>query len=350
MPETKPGIFFNEDGICNACINAEKKDESIDWDIRMAELIEIANKVKSQKPQDYNCLIPVSGGKDSTFMAMFIRDKLGLTPLCVYVEPCYITKRGELNIRNLSKLGFDIFRFMPNQKIMPMLLKKSFIEDGQPVRAFEFMLYSVPMQVAINYKIPLVIWGENPQFKYGNVGGAGDASAAGQKECAAIAGQNAEHWIGEGILKKDLIAFQHPTENELITKGVMSIYLSYYVKWDSREIAKFAIKHGLTIRSECELGGTGGYWNFEQLDDEIPIISHLLKFLKFGYGRATDQACRDIRNGFLTREEGLKLAKEYDGQIDPEYIRNYCNYIGISIKEFWDIAKTFSIKNDIMRF
>lgn len=140
MPETKPGISFDKDGLCNACLN-EELEKNIDWDAAYQELVTITGQVKKKKPEGYNCLIPVSGGKDSTVLSMTAK-RLGLTPLCVFVEPCCITERGRKNINNLSKLGFDIFVFKPNQRIMPTLLKRSFIEDGQPVRAFEFMLYS----------------------------------------------------------------------------------------------------------------------------------------------------------------------------------------------------------------
>ena len=345
MPETKPGISFNKGGVCNACQNAELK-KKINYAERMEELYEVVARIKDRKPEGYNCVIPVSGGKDSTFLAMFARDELGLTPLLVCVGPVYVTERGKKNLNNLSRLAFDIFVFKPNQKIMPTLLKRSFIEDGQPVRAFEFMLYSVPMRVAMNYAIPLVIWGENPQFEYGNEGDVDKgASAAKQKDIAALAGQNANVWIDEGITKKDLVAFQHPTEEELRKSGVTAVYLSYYIYWDSRETASFAVKHGLTTRPKHELLGTGGYWDFEQLDDEIPIISHLLKYIKYGYGRATDQACRDIREGHITREQGLKLADEYDGHCNADYIRQYCDYIGITEEEFWRIADSFRNKN-----
>jgi len=337
MPETKPGISFDERGVCNACQNAINKDQ-VDWHERMKLLRNMAEDAKLKKPKGYNCLIPVSGGKDSTFLSVTARDTLGLNPLCVFVEPCYCTERGDKNAKNLSKLGFDIFRFNPNQKIMPTLLKRSYLEDGQPVRAFEFMLYSVPMQMAINFNIPLAIWGENAAREYGN---EGNIEADEQKNCPALEGQDATHWISEGVEEKDLTAFQHPTAEEFKQSGVKVIYMSDYVNWDSRITGEFAIKRGLTVRTPDELLGTGAYWDFEQLDDEIPIISHLLKFIKFGYGRATDQACRDIRNGHMTREEGLRLAAEYDGQINPEYIRRYCDYIGITVREFWEIAERF---------
>jgi N-acetyl sugar amidotransferase len=343
MPETKLGITFNEEGICNACVNAEK-NKNINWGEKEKEIKEIAKEIKEKHPTGYNCLIPVSGGKDSTRLSMYARDELGLKPLCVFVQPPYITEVGEKNIRNLSKLGFDIFRFNPNNKILPKLLKKSFIQDGQPAGAFEFMLYAVPMQVAINYKISLVMWGEDAVFEYGNKGESKDGSASHQKEASAIDGRDASHWAGDGVDEEDLISFQHPTEEELDKAGVKSIYLSHYIKWDSRENAELAIKNGLTIRPDSELMGTGGYWNFEQLDDEIPIISHLIKYIKFGYGRATDQACRDIRGGHITREKGLELAEEYDGKCNPDYIKRFCDYINITEEEFWKIANSFKRK------
>jgi hypothetical protein len=198
------------------------------------------------------------------------------------------------------------------------------------------------MQVVMNYRIPLVIWGENPQFEYGNVGDEGPgASALRQKTNAAIDNKDAAHWLSEGVTEQDLISFQHPTEEELRNAGVEAIFMSHYIRWDSRITKDFALERGMTIRPKGELLGTGGYWDFEQLDDEIPIISHLMKYIKFGYGRATDQACRDIRWGYITREEGLRLAKEYDGHCNPDYIKRYCEYIGITEQEFWKVADSF---------
>jgi len=340
MPETKPGISFNEKGICNACQNAELK-KKIDWQARFNELLDLADEAKKQKPTGYNCLVPVSGGKDSTFLAVTAKEKLGLRPLLVFVEPAYITERGRKNLRNLSKLGFDIFVFKPNQKILPPLLKRSFYEDGQPARAFEFMLCSVPMQVAINYKIPLVTLGENALFEYGNKGDDHDAFAAQRRDINVMNNQGADHWVSPGITFDKLLSYKHPNAEEFKEAGVKSIYMSYFVNWDSQQTAEFAIKRGLSVRPPCELKGTGGYWDFEQLDDEIPVISHLLKYLKFGFGRATDQACRDLRAGHINREQALYLAKKYDGHCDLDYIRRFCDYIGITIEEFWKVADSF---------
>lgn len=341
MPETKPGISFDDEGVCNAC-RAVEETKKTDWGAKWEELTHLAEDAK--KRDGYNCLVPVSGGKDSTVIAMTAR-KLGLKPLCVYVEPVYITEVGRKNIDNLAKLGFDIFVFKPNQKIMPELLKRSFVEDGIPGRAYEFMLYSVPMQVAINYDIPLVIWGEDPQRDYGNTGADG---AEDHSNHDALRGQGAAHWLSDTVTEEDLLAYEHPTREELKAAGVTAIYLSHYIPFEAQRNRDFALEHGLTIRPDSELKGTGGYWNFEQLDDEIPILGHLLKFIKFGYGRATDQACRDIRWGYISRDDGFRLAEHYDGQCNPNYIKRYCDYVGITVNDFWDIANSFrgEWKND----
>jgi N-acetyl sugar amidotransferase len=338
MPETKPGISFDDRGVCNACQYHEAKS-TVDWDARWAELEALAAAAKKQAKGGYNCAVAVSGGKDSTFIALTARDRLGLTPLCICVEPCYPTARGQRNLRNLSRLGFDIFSFQPNQRIMPTLLKRSFVEDGQPARAFEFMLYSVPVRVVMNYHLPLLLWGEDVGHDYGNVGAGTPGDAAAQKDQPALAGADAGHWLVDGVVGvRDLVSFQHPTVEEIAAAGVSSHYLGHYLPWDSRDTAAFAIEHGLEVRPDWEVWESGGYWPFEQLDDEIPVISHRLKYIKFGYGRATDQACRDIRHGYITREQGLRLARVYDGQINPDYIARYCRYIGISIQQFLNIT------------
>lgn len=324
MPSSKPGISFDSKGVCNACQNAEKE---IDWDSRWDDLVKIAGKAKGHA--GYNILIPVSGGKDSTYLAITAKE-LGLRPLCVNVAPCEPTPLGERNLANLSKLGFDVFRFFPNAQLMPQLVKRSFCEDGDPCTSHEFMLYSIPLKMAMRFDIPLIMWAENSMVEYGNF----------DIQCG-LWGRKHTHWLGDGVIEDDLIPFYQPTEQEIEDSGIKALYLSDYVKWDSRKVAKFAIEHGLEIRSKEELLGTGGYWDFEQLDDEGPVIGHYLKYQKFGYGRATDQACRDIRAGHITREHGLRLAEKYDGCLNPDYITNFCKYIGIDKEEFHKVCKGF---------
>lgn len=359
MPDTKPGFSVDEQGICNACHFAEF-EKTIDWEKRWDSLRELAfetcGRIDATENQ-YHCVIPVSGGKDSTFLAMLARDRLGLVPLCVNVAPCEPTERGERNLRNLSKLGFDIFRFYPNQKIMPKLVKRSFYEDGDPCTSHEFMLYSVPVRVAMQYKIPLIVWAENASKIYGNFDNL--ENAAQQKNIGGLWGRSAKHWLCEDVGENDLIAFEHPTAEEIKKAGVTAIYMSDYVLWDSRKVAAFAIEHGLETRpvgdkdvlhpdvdfllnvDDEELIGTAGFWHFEQLDDESPVIGHYLKWMKFHYSRGTDQACRDIRRGYITREQGFQLVKKYDGHLNPQYIMNFCKYINITESEFHRVCNSF---------
>lgn len=339
MPDTKPGITFDEYGVCNACRNAEAA-ERVDWEKRRWGLADLTQSARHKKPDGYNCLVPVSGGKDSTFMAFKVRE-LGLTPLLVYVQPTYVTDRGRRNLQNLVDHGFDCYVFHPNRKILPELLRRSFIEEGQPVRAYEFMLCAVPMQMAIAFKIPLVVWGEDAQFMYGNLGtDSGDQGDAMQRSHTVVMrGEGPERWTSDTISADMLTSYRHPTRDELEDAGVRVIYLSHYLPWDSRKNAAFAIKRGLEIRPDHEVWRSGGYWPFEQLDDEIPVISHLIKYIKFGYGRATDQACRDIRWGYIDQDEALYLAAMYDGKIDPRFIDRYCDFIGITKEKFDEIVE-----------
>lgn len=326
MPDSKPGIGF-KDGVCNACQQSEKNDH-VDWDERWQDLKKIA--AKARKKDGYNILVPVSGGKDSTYLAITARDKLGLTPLCVNVAPCQPTALGERNLANLSKLGFDVLRFFPNQKIMPELVKRSFYEDGDPCTSHEFMLYSMPPKIAMLYGIKLIMWAENSKVEYGN-----------PDVVCGLWGRQADHWLSDAVTKTDLIPFEIPTDEQIKESGLQAIYLSDYERWDSRKVASFAVTNGLEIRECNEFLGTGGYWDFEQLDDESPVIGHYLKYQKFGYGRATDQACRDIRLGYITREKGLEYASIYDGNLDSRYITNFCKYIGIGILEFHKVCEGF---------
>jgi len=327
MIHSKPGISFDSRGVCNACQAAEANDK-VDWDSRWNDLVKIADVAR--KKSGYNILVPVSGGKDSTYLATTVRDRLGLTPLCVNVAPCEPTPLGERNLANLSRLGFDILRFFPNAKIMPELVKRSFYEDGDPCTSHEFMLYSIPQKIAMLYGIKLITWGENCQTEYGN-----------PDIVCGLWGRQADHWLSKTITKTDLIPFELPTEQQIKDAELRPVYLSDHQRWDSRAVARHSIANGMEIRPKREVEGTGGYWDFEQLDDESPVIGHYLKYQKFGYGRATDQACRDIRLGHITRDEGLEMAKRYDGKLNPLYVVNFCKYIGITVSEFYRVCESF---------
>ena len=147
-------------------------------------------------------------------------------------------------------------------------------------------------------------------------------------------------WLCEGISEKDLIPYQHPNEAELINARVESLFLGYYMPWNSREQGTFATERGLTVKSG-DLHRFGSYTNYENLDDDVQVISDLLKYYKFGFGRATDQASLDIRSRYLTKEEAIPLIMEYDGQCGKEFIEKFCELIDMPVEMFWQIANSF---------
>jgi len=342
QPDTRPGIHFNEEGVCGACLYEDEK-KKIDWDVRELKLKEIAEEAKKNSVGSYDCVIGVSGGKDSTFQAVTARDKLGLNPLLVNAVPECITDIGRHNIDNLSKLGFDLISIRPNPNIMKQLIKRDFYKYCNPQKVTEYTLWSSAYQVALAYKIPLVIQGESDGLVFGATVGVGtDDDAANVNQGNTLAGGNAFKEYGEEVDKKYLLQYQFPEKKLLDSAGIRAIYLQYYTKeWSRQHNAEFAQSLGLRIREEKDMAELGRYTRFGALDSDMNIYNQMLKYYKLGFGCATDEACFDIREGRITRKEGIELVKKYDGKCGEKYIKEFCDYIDIKIGEFWRVVDGF---------
>lgn len=346
QPDTRPGVYFDEEGICGACLYQEDVEKNIDWVQREKELKEIAEWAKeksAEKNSNYDCAIGVSGGKDSTFQSLCARDKLGLNALLVNSEPEGITDIGKKNIENLKNLGFDVISLRPNPMVMKKLVKKDFYEYLNPVKVTEFSLYTSVYIIADKFNIPLIIQGENPGLTLGvrNTGVGIDDDSLKVCELDTLS-TGLERYVGDGISEKDLFMFRYDND-ALRKKGIRGIWLGYYTKeWSPLHNAEFSISHGLTIRPEYfdpyEIGTYVGYF---QLDSDFVQVNQMLKYIKFGFGQCTDHACYDIRAGRLTREEAIELVRRYDGKCGIRYIKKFCDYIGITIDEFWRVADSF---------
>lgn len=344
QPDTRPAIKFDENGVCYACKYAEEK-KHIDWAERERQLHKIAEWAKARS-SGYDCAIGVSGGKDSTVQALTARDRMGLNCLLVNCAPDNITPAGRHNIENLVQHGFDLFSIRPNPKVMRKLTKRSFYQDGNPVKPSEYPLFSVTYQVALNYRIPLVIQGENAGLTLGVVDALGDDDNAMNVNLGVtLAGGNASGWVGDGIEYKDLLLYQFPDKQKLLNAGIRAIYIQYYLRdWSPPKNAEFALSHGLKTREVEDLHEIGRYKTYDALDSDTQIVNQMLKYYKFGFGFATDEACYDIRDGLITREQGVELVKEYDGKCGERYIDEFCEYIGITKKEFWRVVDEFANK------
>ncbi len=339
QPDTRPGIYFSEDGVCGACLYEESK-ASIDWGQRINELHEIAEWAKSKK-RPYDCVIGVSGGKDSTFQAVYAKEKLGLNVLLVNCEPNCITEVGKYNIENLINLGFDCIKIRPNPKVERILARKSFYEYGNIVKPSEYPLWVSAYRIALNMDIPLIIQGENASLTLGTskTGQDGGGDAFNVTKLNTLQGCNAADWVSDEVSERDLFFYQFPSMEEFKNKDIRAIWLQYYVKeWSQVYNADFSIARGLRGRWTEDLKDLGRYRRNSALDSDMQIPNQMIKYLKMGFGFATDEACYDIREGRLSREEAKWLIEEYDGKCGEQYIEQFCDYISITKEEFWRVV------------
>jgi N-acetyl sugar amidotransferase len=343
QPDTRPGIYFNDQGVCGACLWEEEKKE-IDWKSREKELEDIAEWAKNKAKGNYDCAIGISGGKDSTKQALTARDRLGLRCLLVNCEPEGITEIGSHNIENLKKMGFDVISIRPNPKVMKLLIKQDFYKYLNPVKITEFPLYASTYIIAEKFDIPLIIQGENPGLTLGtSLTGVGtDSNAMKADELQTLSSGWKKYVEIEGVEEKDLYLF-HYDRKKLEEKGCKAIWLNYFLKeWSNYKNAIFAKDHGLMWRpKDFEPESVGTYLPYFQLDGDLTQVNQLLKYVKFGFGQCMDHACYDLREGRITREEAIELVKKYDGRCSEVYIEKFCSYIGISQKEFWLVTEKF---------
>ena len=335
QPDTRPGIVFDEEGVCAAC---RIKDRPVDWDMRHRELVDISERSKriaSERNCPFDCVVGVSGGKDSHVQALYAKEELNLKCLLVNCVPDGITDVGKHNIENLVCKGFDMIAIRPNPLIMRAATKRAFFEFGNPVKPSEYPLYAVSYNVALKYDIPLIIQGENAA---GTLGVTGDLEANGDAmnvyKYHTLAGCNASDWVQEGIKERDLYFYQYPDIEEL-RERTEAIFIAYYMKdWSYSRNIDFSISQGIHGRILHDPERTGRISPYCSIDSDMQILNQMLKYLKLGFGFVTDEVCYWIRNGEMTREKGIDLVKEYDGKCDIKYIGEFCDYIGIAMKEF----------------
>jgi len=351
QPDTRPGIVFDKNQVCMACRYEESK-QFIDWKKREQELRKIATEAKEEAKRrglSYDCVIGVSGGKDSTFQALYAKEKMGLHPLLVNCMPDEITEIGKHNIDNLNKLGFDIISIRPDPNIAKQLARKTFLERGNIVAASEYCLWASAYIIADKFEIPLIIQGENAALTLGTTErqeASGNAYSV--VDLNTLRGGNVSELIAgeENITMDDMFFYQIPDIRCMQEKGIKAIFIQYYAKeWSQVGNADFAIARGLLGRSTENLHDIGRYRRFTALDSDLCIVNQMIKYLKFGFGFATDEACYDIREGRLTREDAVWYVKEYDGKCGEQYIEDVCRYLSITKEQFWDVVNGYVNKN-----
>jgi len=342
MPDTRPGISFDEEGVCEACRHVEER-KKIDWNKRFEELKKLCDKFRREDGY-YDCIIPVSGGKDSHYQVYVMKELMKMNPLLVNVANFDWTKAGWHNFNNLSEaFGCDIISLNINRDLAKKMMRIAFEEIGSPEWLWDRAVYVFPIRMAINFKIPLVVYGENVSYEYGGYQKGETYSAKEQINNDVVKPVPLDLWLKGGITKKELnniCTMLYPSKEEIEEAGLEPIYLSYFVPWNPWQHYILAKKYGFRDLAH-EWRREGCIEDFHQIDSVAYLVNPWMKYPKFGHARATDVASYLIRHGKLTREEAIKLVKEFDHKIDQRTVQAFCEFTGYTIKEFWDIVEKF---------
>jgi N-acetyl sugar amidotransferase len=343
LPDTKPDLYFDENGICGACI-AFKNRKNVDWEMRKKEFITILRSYSGASRWD--CIVPVSGGKDSTAQVLKILE-LGFKPLCVTATTCHLSEIGRQNLLNIRNLGVDHIEYTPNPKIRKQLNVIGLREVGDISWPEHVGIFTIPVRASVDFGIPLIIWGENSQNEYGGPAANQESKILDRKwleEFGGLLGLRVEDLITSyGLSEADLCLYQYPSDDELRTTGTTGLFLGHYFPWDGLSNAILAIANGFSTKSTHV---EGSLVNYENLDNYQTGIHDYFKYLKFGFGRTTDLASVLIRRGLISRDQGLNIVDRLDGNYPSTYLDRPITYvldnIGLSKEEFDVICDRFT--------
>lgn len=318
MPHTKPDLHIDEEGVCNACRSYEKRKE-VDWDQRKSELLTLLEKYRKHG-SNWDCIVPVSGGKDSTYQVIRML-QLGLNPLCVTSTTCDLSEIGRRNIENLQRLGVDHVAFTPNPLVRAKLNRIGLTEVGDISWPEHVGIFTIPVRAAVQYNVPLIVWGENSQNEYGGPAAATENNTLTRRwleEFGGLLGLRVSD-LSEtyGIEQRHLLPYQYPSDEELQRVGVTGLFLGHYLPWDGLSNALIAQANGFVTYDEPV---EGSMVNYENLDNHQTGIHDYFKYLKFGFSRATDIACLHVRRGRITRQDAIEIVKARDGKFPWSYL------------------------------
>lgn len=347
-PKTKPDLIF-QDGLCNACINFNNRKE-IDWNKRKEEFINIFEKYKSKDNSNWDCIVPVSGGKDSTYQVYKVL-KLGYNPLCVISSTCHLSDIGRYNIENLKKLGVDMIEFTANKNIRKKLNVIGLETVGDISWPEHISIFTVPVIFAVKFNIKLIIWGENSQNEYGGPASSVDNYILDRNWLENFGGliglrESDIIMLSDNKIKEEqLIPYKYPSDEDIRKVGVTGLFLGYYFFWNG--IGNALISQSLGMKT-YENNVEGSSCNYENLDNYQAGIHDYFKYLKFGFGRATDIVNNQIRRKIITREDGLEILKKHDGKFPSEYLgkslKEILDYIELNEEDFVKICDSFTNK------
>tara|TARA_B100000315_G_scaffold196711_1_gene187866 strand:- start:1623 stop:2792 length:1170 start_codon:yes stop_codon:yes gene_type:complete len=340
LPETYETLRFNDEGACNVCEQHETKHEIIDWDKRMEQFEDLISQFRGKG--DYDCIVPFSGGKDSTYILYRIIRHHKLKPLVVSFDHGFFRPGHLKNVEcTLKKLGADFHVFRPNMKVVGQLMLESLKRKGDFCWHCHSGVFAYPMQIAVKFNIPLLIWGESTA-EYTGYYDFNDEEWEEQDEEAfnrhvnlGINSQDMLEFLTDDITERDLRPYEYPKLRDLKRIGYKSILYGTFIKWDPWEQTK-VIQEELGWQKDEVEGIPEQFW-FEKLECRVNGIRDWLKYIKRGFGRTAQSVAREIRNGRMTSVEALKLLEDYEGR-RPESLDYFLKLLNISEDEFMEIA------------
>lgn len=346
-PETKPDLHIDENGVCSACTSYERRVE-IDWSKRREEFLAILERFRNRDGSNYDCIVPSSGGKDSHTQVLRLLE-FGMNPLVVTATTDSLSALGRRNIENLKRRGVDCIEITTNPVVRRKINKLALTEIGDISWPEHVTIFTIPIRIAVQMGIQLIVWGENPQNEYGGPAASRESHVLTRRwleEFGGLLGLRVKDLIEQqGIQPHHLIQYAYPNDAELQRVGVTGVFLGYYFPWDGYTNALYA--QGFGFESFPHLV-EGSLANYENLDNHQTGIHDYFKFLKYGFGRATDIACNHIRRGRLTRSEGLSLIKHHDGMFPwtclGKPLADILSEIDMTIDEFQRVCDRFTNK------
>lgn len=335
----RPRITFDAEGVCSACRFSESK-ATIDWVAREKELMLLCDQHRKGNGE-FDVIVPCSGGKDGGYVAHQLKTVYGMTPLCVTWAPLLPTDIGRQNLDAFVASGFDVIQGRPNGETTRKLTRLAFEHMGDPFQPFIYGQTNFPLRISALHHIPLIMYGENGEVEYG-----GDMKNAHKPtreitdhDAHYFSGKPPEFWTQHGITQAELEPFRGPSykikvdqawgaSDTFTIKPPAIHFMSYYHKWDPQENFYYCSEHtGFSPNAERT---EGTYSKYASLDDRLDGLHYYLAFIKFGIGRATSDTAHEIRDGKITRKEGVALVHKFDDEFPRKYFKEACDYMGIT--------------------
>ena len=341
-PSTRPRIQFSK-GICNACIHAKnRKNKSINYEERKKEflnLIERMEIIMEKNDNSYHCIVPWSGGKDSSSIALKLKNQFNLNPLLVTFNPLIPTQIGIENRKALLEKGFDSIYLEANKLISKKLSLRFLVERGNPKLHWNAGITSSLYRTAINFKIPFIFYAEHGETNYGGKVLSKDSEKKRNYEevIENVIGDDPHNWESLDMKLNEISPYLMPSQEELDELKIEGHYFGYYFPWDIKDNIKY-IQRNIDFKSHPKGRTIGTFTDFDSLDDYIDDVYYYLQYIKYGFGRAIRDASRHIQLGYLSKKEALEIIFKYDGEYPGDSIEKSLRYWDISKEKFNQIV------------